>query len=131
MVVDYLPTMRCRHSSCTPGDLIEWCPKRFDGLSIYLSGTFNEARRVSRQASVLMPMNVKEANGQSELQVIGFLEIVAAGHPLHHMNTPLTHNIVRDEGGLYSVHIKVQGFEYGVVHVSLTVGGPIYTSLLR
>ena len=91
--------MRCHHSFCTPGDLIEWCPKCFNFLSIYLSGTFNEAWRVSRQASVLMFMNVKEANGQSELQVIGFLEIVAAGHPLHHMNTPLADNIVQDEGG--------------------------------
>jgi hypothetical protein len=35
----------------------------------------------------------------------------------------LTHDIIADEGCLYAIHIKVQGFEYGVVHVFLTLGG--------
>jgi hypothetical protein len=70
-----------------------------------------------------MPMDMKQADGQPELQVIGKLEIGAAGHSIHHMNAPLTHDIVGDEGRLYSLHVKVQSFEYGIIHVPLTMKG--------
>jgi hypothetical protein len=69
-----------------------------------------------------MPMDVKQADCQPELQVVRNLEIGAADHSLSHMNAPLTHDIVGDESGLYSLHIKVQGVKYGIVHVSLTFG---------
>ena len=74
-----------------------------------------------------MPMDVKEADGQPELQVIGKLEIIAAVDPLHHMNTPLTHDIKGDEGSLYSLHIKVEGLEYGIVHILLAFKGPNFS----
>ena len=43
VVVNDLSAVRCRHSPCAPGDLIEWGPKRFNCLAIYLLGAFNEA----------------------------------------------------------------------------------------
>jgi hypothetical protein len=39
------------------------------------------------------------------------------------MNAPLTHDIIADEGCLYYLHIIVDGFEYGIVHVPLASGG--------
>jgi hypothetical protein len=38
----------------------------------------------------------------------------------------LTHDIVGDEGGLYSLHIEVQGLEYGIVHILLAFGRSIH-----
>ena len=35
------------------------------------------------------------------------------------MNAPLAHDIVANERRLYSAHVEVQGFEYGIVHVFL------------
>jgi hypothetical protein len=43
----------------------------------------------------------------------------AAGYPFPHMNAPLAHDIVANERRLYSAHVEVQGFEYGIVHVFL------------
>jgi hypothetical protein len=49
---------------------------------------------------------------QSELQAIRNLEMPAASHPVLHMNDPLTHDIIANEGSLYAAHVEVQGFEY-------------------
>ena len=130
MVIYDLPVMRCRHSPCAPGDLIQQCPKCFNCLTIYLSGAFNEAGRVPSKAGVLVPMNMKKTDAQSELQAIRNLEMLAASHPVFHMNALLTHDIVANEGCLYATHVKAQGFEYGVVHVFLTFG-PQYLSEYR
>jgi hypothetical protein len=46
------------------------------------------------------------------------------------MNAPLTHDIVTNEGGLYAIHVKVQGLEYGIVHVFLTLGASISPNML-
>jgi hypothetical protein len=70
-------------------------------------------------------MDMKKPDSQPELQVIGKIEIAAAVRPLPHMDAPLTHDIVGDEGGLYSLHIEVQGLEYGIVHILLAFGGSI------
>ena len=51
-----------------------------------------------------MPVNMEQTNCQFEFQVIGKFEIAAGVHSLHHMNTPLTHDIIEDERGLYSLH---------------------------
>ena len=59
-----------------------------------------------------MPMNVKKTDAQSELQAVRNLEMPAASHPVLHVDAPLTHDIIADEGRLYSTHVKVQGFEY-------------------
>ena len=74
-----------------------------------------------------MPMDMKKTDRQPEFQVIRKIEMVAAVHPLHHMDAPLTHDVVGDEGGLYSLHIKVQGLEYGIVHIFLAIGGSNFT----
>ena len=74
-----------------------------------------------------MPMDMEQTNRQPEFQVFRKFEIVAAIHSLHHMNTPLTHDIVTDESGLYPLHIKVQGVEYRVVHILLAFEGLIFT----
>ena len=74
-----------------------------------------------------MSVYVKKADAQPKLQVIGKFEKVAANDPLRHMNTPLTHDIIADEGGFYSLHIEVQGLENGIVHVLLAFGGSIFT----
>jgi hypothetical protein len=37
----------------------------------------------------------------------------------------LAHDIIRNERGLYSLHIKVKGIEYGIVHVPLPFGGSV------
>jgi hypothetical protein len=74
-----------------------------------------------------MSVDVKKPNSQLELQVIRKNEMIAAIHPLHHMNTPLTHDIIGDEGSLYSLHIKVQSLEYGIVHILLAFGASIFT----
>ena len=74
-----------------------------------------------------MPMNMEQTNGQFEFQVIGKFEIVAGLHLLHHMNTPLAHDIIGYEGGLYSLHIKVASLEYRIVHVLLAFGGEMLT----
>jgi hypothetical protein len=68
-----------------------------------------------------MPVNMKKTDRQPELQVIRKFEMIASVHPLHHMNAPLTHDIIGDEGGLYSLHVKVKGLEYGIVHIFLAV----------
>ena len=45
--------------------------------------------------------------------------MVASVDPLHHIYTPLAHDIIADEGSVDSLHIKVEGLEYGIVHVLL------------
>ena len=67
------------------------------------------------EAGVLVPMDMEQTYAQSELQAIRNLEMLAASHPVLHMNAPLTHNIVANESCLYAIHIKVQGFEYRIV----------------
>ena len=57
-------------------------------------------------------MDMEKTNAQSELQTIRNLEISAAGHPVLHINAPLAHDIVANEGRFYAIHIKVQRFEY-------------------
>ncbi len=78
-----------------------------------------------------MPVDMKKANAQPELQAVGKFEIVAADNPLLHMNAPLTHDIVADEGSLYPLHIEVQGLEYGIVHILLAFGGLIFTRCMQ
>jgi len=78
-----------------------------------------------------MSVYVKKADAQPKLQIIGKFEKVAAGDPLHHMNAPLTHDIIGYEGSLYSLHIEVQGLENGVVHVLLALGGSFLPSVFR
>src|SRR5260221_8292734 len=117
--------MRRRHSPCAPGDLIQWCPKRFNRLAIYLPAAFNEAGQIPSKAGILVPMDMEKTDAQSEFHAIRNLEILAAANPLHRMNTPLTHDIVANEGHLYAAHVKVQGFEYGIVHVFLTLQASI------
>ena len=78
-----------------------------------------------------MPVDMKKANAQPELQAIRKFEIVTADNPLLHMNTPLTHDIVADEGSLYPLHIEVQGLEYGIVHILLAFGGLIFTCCMQ
>ena len=99
--------MRCRHSPCAPGDLIQWSPKRFNRLAIYLPATFNEARRIPSEARILVPMNMEKTDSQSELQAARNLEMTAASHPVLHMNAPLTHDIVANQGRLYAAHVKI------------------------
>lgn len=41
-----------------------------------------------------MPMDVKMADRQFELQVVRKLEIIAAADPFPHVDAPLTHDIV-------------------------------------
>jgi hypothetical protein len=53
----------------------------------------------------------------------------AADHPVPHMNAPLTHDIVANEGSLYAAHVKVQGFEYRIIHVSLAFGASIFPGM--
>ncbi len=117
--------MRRRHSPRAPGDLIQWSPKGFNRLAIYLPAAFNEAGRIPSQAGILVPMDMEKANAQSEFHAVRNLEIPAAANPLHHMNAPLTHDIVTNEGRLYAAHVKVQGFEYGIIHVFLTLRASI------
>jgi len=45
------------------------------------------------------------------------------------MNAPLTHDIVANEGSLYAAHVKVQGFEYRIIHVSLAFGASIFPGM--
>src|SRR5229473_1020065 len=93
-------------------EIFQWSPKRFNHFAIYLSATFNEARRIPSKAGVLVSMDMEKTDAQSELQAVRNLEVPAAGHPILHMNAPLTHDIVANEGCLYASHVKVQGFEY-------------------
>jgi hypothetical protein len=37
----------------------------------------------------------------------------------------LTHDIVANKGRLYAAHVKVQGFEYRIIHVLLAFGTSI------
>jgi hypothetical protein len=122
MVVNDLPAMRCRHSPCAPGNLIQRSPKRFNCLPIYLPATFNKAGRIPSETGILVPMDMEQADAESELHTVRKLEMCAAGHPILHMNAPLAHDIVANEGCLYSAHVKVQGFKYRIVHVFLTLG---------
>src|ERR1700679_1650193 len=122
--------MRCRHSPCAPGDLIQRAPKRFKRLSINLSAAFNEAGRIPSEAGILVPMDMEKTDAQSELQAVRNLEIPAAAYPVLHMNAPLTHYIVANEGSFYAAHVKVQGFEYRIVHISLTFGASISSGML-
>src|SRR5260221_6436927 len=117
--------MRRRHSPRAPGDLIQWHPKHFNCLAIYLPAAFNKAGRIPSEAGILVPIDMEKTNTQSEFHTIRNLEIPAAANPLNHMNTPLTHDIVANEGRLYATHVKVQGFEYGIVHVFLTLRASI------
>ena len=59
-----------------------------------------------------MPMNMEKADAQPELQAIRKLEMLAAGHPVLHINAPLTHDIIANESRLNSAHVEVQGLEY-------------------
>jgi len=59
-----------------------------------------------------VPMNMEKTDAQPELQAIRNFEMPAARHPVLHMNAPLTHDIVANEGRLDSAHVKVQGLEY-------------------
>jgi hypothetical protein len=43
----------------------------------------------------------------------------------------LTHDIIGDEGSLYSLHIKVESLEYRIVHVLLAFGDSILTSVYQ
>jgi len=54
----------------------------------------------------------------------------AAGYPVLHMNALLTYDIVANESCLYAVHVKVQGFKYRIVHISLTSGASVSQGLL-
>jgi len=64
-------------------------------------------------------MDMKKANSQPKLEVIWEFKVIAADHPLPHIYAPLAHDIVADEGCVDSLHIKVEGLEYGIVHVLL------------
>jgi len=122
--------MRCRHSPCAPGDLIQWSPKCFNCLAIYLSATFNKAWQIPSEAGIPVPMDMEKTNAQSELQAIRNLEMPAASHPVLHMNAPLTHNIVANESCLDAIHVKIQGFKYRIIHVFLTIGESVSPSML-
>ena len=78
-----------------------------------------------------MAMNMEQTNGQFEFQVIGRFEIAAGLHSLHHMNTSLTHDIIGDESGLHSLHIKVESLEYRIVHVLLAFEDSILPSVCQ
>jgi len=75
-------------------------------------------------------MDMKKADAQSELQAARNLEVTAASHPVLHMDTPLTHDIVANECCLYAIHVKVQGFKYRIVHVFLTSRGSNFPVML-
>jgi len=75
-------------------------------------------------------MDMKKADTASELQAVRNLEMPAFGHPVLHMNAPLAHDIVANEGCLYAAHVKVQGFENRIVHVFLTFRASISPSML-
>src|SRR5712691_6048091 len=107
--------MRCRHSPCAPGDLIQGGPKCFNCLAIYLPATFNEAGRIPSEASILVPMDMKKADTASALPAIRTLEMPALGHPVLHMSASLAHDIVANEGCLYDAHVKVQGYASRIV----------------
>jgi len=76
-------------------------------------------------------MDMEQTNRQPEFQIVGKFEIATAIHPVHHMNAPLTHDIVGDEGSLYSIHVELQGLEYRIVHILLALGGLVSTSAKR
>ena len=75
-------------------------------------------------------MDMEKTNAQSELQAIRNLEMPAASHPVLHMNTLLTHYIIANKGSFYAPHVKVQGFEYRIIHVSLALGASISPGML-
>ena len=77
-----------------------------------------------------MPMDMEKTDAQSELQAIGNLEMRASLDPGLHMNAPLTHDVVTNKGRLNTAHVEVQGFEYGIVHVFLTLGDSISPGML-
>jgi hypothetical protein len=52
-------------------------------------------------------MDMEKAYAKSEFQAVGNTEVLAASHPVLHMNTPLAHDIITDEGRLYTTHVKV------------------------
>src|SRR5260221_5183170 len=101
--------MRCGHSPCAPGDLIQWSPQRFNRLAIYLSATFDEAGRIPSEAGILVPMDMEKTNSQSELQAIRNFEMPVSIHPVLHMNAPLTYDVIANEGRLDTAHVTVQG----------------------
>ena len=72
-----------------------------------------------------MPIDMEKANAQSEFYTVRNLEIPATANPLHYMNAPFIHDIVTNEGCLYAAYVKVQGFEYGIIHVFLTLRASI------
>jgi hypothetical protein len=41
-----------------------------------------------------------------------------------------THDIIANKGHLYAFHVKVQGFEYQIVHIFLTLGASISPGML-
>jgi hypothetical protein len=49
-------------------------------------------------------MNVKKTNTQSELQAVRNLVMPAISHPILYVNTPLTYDIITDEGYFYFIH---------------------------
>ena len=67
-----------------------------------------------------MSMDMEKAYAKSELQAVRNLKMHALGHPFLHMNAPLAHDIVANEGRLYAAHVIVQGFEHRIVHIFLT-----------
>ena len=75
-------------------------------------------------------MDMEKADAQSELQAIRNLEMPTASHPVLHMNAPLAHYIVADEGRFYAAHVKIQGFEYRIIHISLAFGTSISPGML-
>ena len=61
------------------------------------------ANNVTRlTAGILVPMDMEKTDAQSEFQAIRNLEVSAAANSVHHMNAPLTHDIVANEGRLYT-----------------------------
>jgi hypothetical protein len=75
-------------------------------------------------------MDMEKADSQPELQAVRDLQVSAAAHPVLHMNAPLAHDIVANKGRLYAFHVKVQGFEYRIVHIFLTLGASISPGML-
>ena len=75
-------------------------------------------------------MNMEQANAESELHTFWNLEMPAPGHPILHMNAPLTHDIVANKSHLYAAHVEVQGFENRIVHVFLAFGTLVLPGVL-
>ena len=77
-----------------------------------------------------MPVDMEKTDAQSELQAIRNFEMRTSLDPGLHMNAPLTHDVVTNKGCLNTGHVEVQGFEYGIVHVFLTLRDSISPGML-